>query len=49
MSVVKSAIQPSTIIKFAVGFLVFNLIINFLGVSDWIYYPYESFKTKFGK
>ena len=47
VSVVKSAIQPGTIIKAVIGFIVVAAIFDLAGLTTWLLYPVSSAKAKF--
>jgi len=47
--VVKAAINPSSIIRFAVGSLVVFALLDLLGVTDWILFPVTTARQKFAR
>jgi hypothetical protein len=49
ITTVKSALNPSSVIKFIAGALVAFAIADLLNLTDWILYPVSSAKSKWSK
>ena len=48
VALVKSSIQPSTILKGIIGFVVIAAIFDLIGYSDALFRPVSFLKMKFG-
>lgn len=47
VAIVKSAINPGTLIKAALGFIVLAALFDLAGITNWLLFPVTTAKAKF--
>lgn len=47
VAIVKSAVQPGTIVKAVIGFIVVAALFDLAGLTNWLLFPVTTAKAKF--